>query len=110
MLISCTAFCLPQEVQLLKEAVPVRPRENCFTKSDRALKSAGMDPDRHVFLRWAYAQRCQKETVLRPRLSEEELDETKSPGPNHCGTAAPLAQRLSPLKPSLPAVVPLARP
>ncbi|XP_048787648.1 sperm-associated antigen 4 protein-like [Lagopus muta] len=34
-----------KECQVLKGAVPVRPRENCFTKSDRALKSAGVSMD-----------------------------------------------------------------
>lgn len=79
----------------------MRPRENCFTKSDRALKSAGMDPDRHILLHWAYAQRCQR------RKSRRRL--------NHLAQIPvapqlPWAQWLSPLMPSLLAVVPLAHP
>ena len=53
MLISCAAFCLPQDAQDLREAACVIPKEKCFTKYDRALKSAGMDPDRHALLGWA---------------------------------------------------------
>ncbi|XP_019466035.1 SUN domain-containing protein 3-like [Meleagris gallopavo] len=45
-----------QEVQDLKEAVPVRPRGNCFTKSDWALKSAGISIDLHRSSRSAW--RC----------------------------------------------------